>query len=307
MAHRPQTAEQQLQAAYSICRGIARRAARNFYYGFLVLPREKRDAISAVYAFMRHCDDIADNPALPADEKLRALNQYRTLMFAVLEGKPTDDPVLLALADAQRRFRISTNLLDQLVNGTVMDVETPAGTAGAPVAPYRDFEALRTYCYHVASVVGLICIRIFGYKDPAAEPLAENCGVAFQLTNIIRDVKEDAQMGRVYLPVSDLQEFGRSPEELAPQNLQNGFDPIRFRPVLQLQAERARELYDSADQLLPLIDEDSQPALWVLVSIYRRLLERITQHHYNVFEKKIRVPRLQKFKILAQGFAQRFL
>src|SRR6202041_2068490 len=167
--------------------------------------------------------------------------------------------------------------------GTAMDVEqeeSSAQTSGAPglTIQYKTFDDLRLYCYRVASVVGLVCIHIFGYRDPAAEALAERCGLAFQLTNIIRDVKEDAAMGRIYLPAEDLAKFGLSAAELLSTP-----DAARFQPLLALEAERARELYQAGDQLIPYISEDSQPALWVLVNIYRRLLEKIVQRRYDVF------------------------
>jgi phytoene synthase len=152
----------------------------------------------------------------------------------------------------------------------------------------------------VASVVGLVCIRIFGYRDPAAEPLAEKCGLAFQLTNIIRDVKEDAAMGRVYLPQEDLAKFGVSADELL-----STADPARFRPLLALEADRAREYYRAGDELIPFVDEDSQPALWVLITIYRRLLEKIAQANYDVFGGKITLTVREKLAVLARGFAKR--
>ncbi len=291
----------QLAAAYGVCRQITRSAARNFYYGFLVLPRERRDALSAVYAFMRHSDDLSDEPGLTRREREDKLAEWRDALHRVAEGEHTDDPVLLAVADAQRRFKIPLELFDRLVDGTAMDVTSQPGE---PIR-YQTFEDLRRYCYHVASVVGLICIKIFGYRDPAAEALAEQCGLAFQLTNIIRDVKEDAAMGRVYLPEEDLERFGRSAAELDPACLKNGFDAAGFRPVLEFEAERARELYRTAEQLLPLIDEDSRPALWVLVEIYRRLLEKIAARGYNVFGKKIRLSRREKLSVLARGFWRR--
>ncbi len=182
-----------------------------------------------------------------------------------------------------------------------MDVAAQPGEA----IRYQTFDELRRYCYHVASVVGLICIRIFGYRDSAAEALAEQCGLAFQLTNIIRDVKEDAAMGRVYLPEEDLQRFGRSAAELDPARLKNGFDAARFRPVLEFEAGRARELYQAADQLLPLIDEESRPALWVLVEIYRRLLEKIAACGFDVFTEKVRLSPREKLSVLARGFWRR--
>ena len=159
--------------------------------------------------------------------------------------------------------------------------------ATAPVAAelqYETFDELYDYCYHVASVVGLVCIRIFGYRDPKAEKLAEQTGVAFQLTNIIRDVKEDSQLGRVYLPREDLRRF-----DVEAKALTNGDAANAFRPVLEFEAERARELYRAADELMPLIDDDSQPALWTLVQIYHRLLDRIAERNYDVFTEKVRL------------------
>jgi len=296
----------QLAHAHSVCRGITRRAARNFFYAFLVLPREKRDALCAVYAFMRHCDDLCDEPEVPLAERRARLEAWRQTMQQALAGAATDDPVLFALADAQRRFQISPELFDKLVAGTAMDLPPGDAEPGAgAILTFADFDELYQYCYHVASVVGLVTIRIFGYRDPKAEPLAEKCGVAFQLTNIIRDVQEDAGLGRIYLPEEDLKLFGRSPEELAPGALRNGFDGVSFRPVLEFEAKRAREFYRAADELLPLLDHDSQPAFWVLVEIYRRLLEKIAERGYNVFGEKVRMTMPQKLAILSRGFLRR--
>jgi phytoene synthase len=290
--------ESQLATAYSVCRSITRRAAKNFYYGFLVLPRHKRDALSAVYAFMRHCEDNSDELGPTMPERRQRLSAWLKDLHRVLGGEVSDDPVLLALADTVQRFKIPVGLLEQLAYGTGMDVEeAPERSRGVH---YQTFDDLYLYCYRVASVVGLICIQIFGYQDPVAEELAERCGVAFQLTNIIRDVKEDAAMGRVYLPEDDLARFGRSAAELS-----NGCDPARFRPVLQMEAERAYDFYRAADKLLPLIEEDSQPALWVLVTIYRRLLDKIARRKYNVFRQKIHLTKAEKLNILGRGFLRR--
>ena len=298
------SASSQLDHAHAVCRGVTRRAARNFYYAFLILPREKRDALCAVYAFMRHCDDLCDDPAVPVGERRARLEAWRQVLQQALAGGSTDDPVLFALADAQRRFQVPPELFDKLVQGTAMDLPPEEAEPGA-ILTFADFDELYRYCYHVASVVGLVTIRILGYRDPAAEPLAERCGIAFQLTNIIRDVKEDAALGRIYLPEEDLAHFGRSTEELAPGALRNGFDPARFRPVLEFEAGRAREFYRAAEELLPLIDHDSKPALWVLVEIYRRLLEKIAERGYNVFGEKIRMTMPQKLAILSRGFLRR--
>ncbi len=299
----PRAAALQLRTAYGVCRHITRKAARNFYYAFLVLPGRKRDALSAVYAFMRHADDISDDPQLTADEKRHKLNAWLDSLHRVVAGERTDDPVIMAVADSQRRFQISIDLLETLVYGTGMDV--PLHMAGQPPTPddpqvlYPNFDELYNYCYHVASVVGLVCIRIFGYRDPAAEPLAERCGIAFQLTNIIRDVKEDAAMGRIYLPQEDLDRCGIG------ASLFRAPKPSLFRPLLEMEAGRAREFYQSGRQLIPYIDEDSRPAMWALVEIYSRLLEKIANANYDVFTERIHLTTGEKLRILGKGLWRR--
>jgi len=292
----------QLQAAYSVCRHIARSAAKNFYYGFLVLPKPKRDAISAVYAFMRRADDISDDPSLPPEQQRAKLNEWVDSLRRVVDGERTDDPLLFALADSQKRYNIPLDLLEKLVQGTAMDVPSTTSAPGeaTPHLQYETFDQLYDYCYHVASVVGLICIRIFGFRDPRAEKLAEQTGVAFQLTNIIRDVQEDARLGRVYLPCEDFARFG-----LDAHVLMNGSPPDLLRPVLEFEALRARGYYRAAEDLLPLVDEDSRPALWTLVEIYRRLLERIIAQNYDVFSGKVRLSTAEKLAILSKGFWRR--
>ena len=290
----------QLDHAYAACRAITRAAAKNFYYAFLVLPGYKRDALAAVYAFMRHADDICDDPQVPLEDRRAQLNNLLDLLHKALAGVPTDDAVLMALADTQRRFKIQPQLLENLVHGTAMDLQLPQNAAGGPYVLYRTFDELYRYCYYVASVVGLVCIRIFGYRDAEAEPLAEQCGVAFQLTNIIRDVAEDASMGRIYLPEEDLARFGRSGAEFS-----NGLQPASLRPVLEFEAGRAREFYKAADKLMPLIDEESRPALWVLVEIYRRLLEKIAARNYDVFRERVSLTVPEKLAVLGKGFWRR--
>jgi 15-cis-phytoene synthase len=301
--------QSQLAVAYSVCRSITRAAAKNFYYAFLVLPKPKRQALCAVYAFMRKCDDIADDPYLPAREKEQRLEVWLDAFHRALAGQPTDDAVLLALTDAQRSFNIQVGWLDQLAFGTAMDVQDaePGERPGLaePELQYKTFEDLRLYCYGVASVVGLVCIRIFGYREAEAEPLAERCGLAFQLTNIIRDVKEDAAMGRVYLPEEDLAKFGLSAADLTSGSAASHAE--RFAPLLAMEADRAREYYQSGEDLIPYIDEDSQPALWVLVTIYRRLLEKIAARRYDVFSGKVRLPVREKLMILGKGFLRRLI
>lgn len=294
----------QLSHAYAVCRGIARRAAKNFYYGFMVLPAEKRNALSAVYAFMRHADDISDEPGGDPQQKRQKLGEWLEAANAVFGGKPTDDPVLMALGDAQLKFKIPPELFEKLVYGTSMDLDIPS-VPDAPAIVCATFEDLKHYCYYVASVVGLVCIRIFGYEDAKAEFLAEDCGLAFQLTNIIRDVKEDASLGRIYIPQEDLARNNLSAANFAPVALQDTVQAQQLRPALEYEAERARKYYESAKWLMELIHEDSRAALWVLVEIYSRLLKKITDRNYDVMTERVRLTLWEKLKVLSRGFLLR--
>ena len=296
-----QHAALQMRTAYSVCRQIARKSAKNFYYGFMLLPRRKRNALCAVYAFMRHADDLADDPGMTPRERHEKLETYIESYHRAVEVGRTDDPVFMALSDSQQRYLIPMELLDQLVAGTEMDVrDDPAGTGALVV--YQTFEELYSYCYHVASVVGLVCIRIFGYRDQAAERLAEHLGIAFQLTNILRDVKEDAAMRRIYVPMEELEHYGVTAEELG-----SGVPMERLRPLLEYQARRAREYYQSAEKLLPMVEEVSRPALWTMVEIYRGILDRIEQRNYDVYTERVRLTVGEKLKVLGRGFWKRLV
>jgi phytoene synthase len=305
-----------LDAAYDKCTEIARRQAKNFYYAFLALPKHKRDAICAVYAFMRHADDLADDESRSREQRRADLAAWLSAWHSAAAGEPTDDPVFMALADTQVSFQIPLELLDQLVQGTSMDVESAlvpplpeiAATNGAAepwnqYTTFATFEELRRYCYYVASVVGLVCIRIFGYSDSRAESLAEDTGVAFQLTNILRDVREDAERGRIYLPLDALDRFGVRIEDLAA--LHDGAHmTLNQRELLESLAKRAEDYYKSGFALLPLIDADSRPALWVLIAIYHRLLCRIERRGYDVFSERVSVPLTSRLAILLRGLLQ---
>ncbi len=289
--------------AYAACESIARREAKNFYYAFRALPKTKRAAVCAVYAFMRHADDLADDEQLPRQERLTQSQRWLEDWHRAAAGEPTNNPVFIALRDSQRRFGISTELLDQLVQGTMLDLSAP--TSGTEIATYPTFEDLYRYCYFVASVVGLVCIRIFGYTDPQAEALAEQTGIAFQLTNILRDVREDAERGRVYLPLDDLKQFHLTVEQFTARHPRQKMNADE-RGLLDMEAGRAREYYRAADKLLPLISPDSRAALWVLVTIYRRLLQRIESAHYEVFAQRVSLPTGEKLWILARGLWMAF-
>lgn len=306
-------ADPRIAAAYRTCIVIARREAKNFYYAFLALPRPKREAICAVYAFMRHADDISDDESRTREQRREDLVQWLAAWHTAAAGAATADPVFVALADARVRFNIPLELLDQLVQGTAMDLtsERQASSAfdeaSAPVVwdTYPTFEDLRRYCYYVASVVGLVCIRIFGYTDPRAEELAEETGVAFQLTNILRDVREDAERGRVYLPLEDLDRYGVRVEQLAAIR-DGGQLRLNQRELLEGLAQRAEDYYKSGFALLPLISPDARPALWVLITIYHRLLRRIERRNYDVFSERVSVPLMTRITILLRGLARVF-
>jgi len=292
--------EPSLAHAYSACRSIAKREAKNFYYAFLALPFDRRNAICAIYAFMRQADDLADEETIPRSERRHRLDAWLTAWHDTARGAPASDPVFLAVRDATQRFKIPLELLDELVSGVTMDLDCADGESPGT---YATFAELYRYCYLVASVVGLVCIRIFGYSDPRAEKLAEETGIAFQLTNILRDVAEDAGRNRVYLPLDELSVQGISLQSLlrrapaAPPTLPE-------RALLAAIAQRAEDYYGSASELLPLIDPESRPALWVLVSIYHALLKRIEQADYDVFTRRASVPTAQKIAILSVGFTR---
>jgi phytoene synthase len=289
-----------LASAYSECRVIARREAKNFYYAFVALPESRRNAICAIYAFMRQADDLADDESLSRADRRVQLDTWLCAWHAASKGEETIDPVFLAVKDAMERFGIPGALLDELVAGVTMDLE--AGESAEPVT-YATFDELYRYCYLVASVVGLVCIRIFGYSDKRAEKLAEETGIAFQLTNILRDVAEDAERKRVYLPLDMMARHGVTVEGLLGRAA--GAAPSeKERALLKDMGGLAQRYYLPAQELLPLIDRESRPALWVLVRIYHGLLKRIEAADYDVFSRRASVPTAEKLGVLGLGMAR---
>ncbi|MDQ2834635.1 MAG: phytoene/squalene synthase family protein [Acidobacteriota bacterium] len=297
--------------AYAVCSGIAQREAKNFYYAFRVLPKAKRNAMCAVYAFMRRADDIADDESMSVPERRLVMAQWLGRWREARSSGLSEDPVFLALNDTQKRFGIPDALLEDLVRGTTLDLEDrPAGVtviadSAVPdetrtLQVYESFDDLHRYCYLVASVVGLVCIRIFGYRDPRAEALAEKTGIAFQLTNILRDVREDAERGRVYLPLQDLRDNQVALDQLL-RVVRGRQSAASVRKVMDAEGARALGYYQAAEELFPLIDRDSRAALWVLVTIYRGLLERIIARDYDVFSERVSVPASKKLLILGRG------
>ena len=260
-----------LAASYLHCRRVARAAARNFYYGISLLPEAKRDALCAIYAFMREADDISDSPG-ETGEKQQRLAACRTSLDHALAGDSAGHPALPAVHDAVTRFRIPPRYLHDLISGTEMDLT---------IASYATFDRLREYCYRVAGTVGLTCIHVFEFQDARAPDLAEKLGIAFQLTNILRDLPEDSRMGRVYLPQEDLDRFGVRAAELTGTAVGPG-----LRELLRFEAERAWGFYREGAPLLDLIAHDSRAALWALVRVYSGILAKVEARDYDVFSAR---------------------
>ncbi|MGH9595107.1 MAG: presqualene diphosphate synthase HpnD, partial [Bryobacteraceae bacterium] len=276
-----------LEESYALCGRIARKTGKNFYYSFLVMPRTKRAAMCAIYAFMRRSDDIADGAANPA-VALEGLQKWRGQVDAALSGDATGDPILPALADTVRGFRIPSRHFHELLDGTEMD---------QTATRYATFDDLYKYCYRVASAVGLVVLPVFGYKDEAALVPAEACGIAFQLTNILRDVKEDAQMGRIYLPLEDLRRFGVSEDDI----MDSRATP-QFREMMKFEAARAHGYYEKARPLLHMIDADSRSTLVVMMTIYGVILRKIEESNFAVFDRRARLSTDEKLWIVGKNW-----
>ena len=276
-----------LAESYRLCEQIARRTGKNFAYSFISLPADKRRAMCAIYAFMRRSDDIADssaNPALAA----AGLKQWRAILDAALTTSKCEDPILPALVDTVQRYRIEPRYFHELLDGTEMD---------QAVTRYETFDQLYRYCYHVASVVGLVVLPVFGGNNAATKVAGEACGIAFQLTNILRDVKEDAQLGRIYLPAEDRQRFGVSDADILNSNFTPGFVEL-----MKFEVARTREFYAKAQPLLGLIDADSRSTLAVMIGIYGGILDKIERSGYAVFDGRIGLSTSGKLWIVAKNW-----
>jgi 15-cis-phytoene synthase len=267
-----------LTASYAFCRRIARTRARNFYYSFLLLPAEQRDAMCAIYAFMRYCDDISE-----ADGASRAsIDRWRQDLDCALAGRLPDYPLWPAFADTVARYRIPHAYFREMIEGVSGDLEP---------RQIQTFDELYHYCYQVASVVGLTIIHIFGFENPEALKLAEQCGIAFQLTNILRDIREDYENRRIYIPAEDIARFGA---EVTKRD-------DRFVTLMAFEASRANDYYEKSRPLIEMVDAPSRASLWALVEIYRRLLIRIERSRFDVLSQRIRVPTWEKLAILARA------
>jgi 15-cis-phytoene synthase len=275
-----------LAADYERCADITRRSSSNFYYAFMLLPAERRRALYAVYAFCRFVDDVADDESIR--EPARLLARWREELERVYGGAPTR-PISRALAHAARHFSIPREYFEEVIAGVEMDLSRRR---------YETFEELRLYCYRVASAVGLICIEVFGYSNPEAKVYAENLGIAFQITNILRDVREDAARGRIYLPLEDLARFGVSEDEIL-----RGVYSDAFVRLMEFEANRAREFYDRADHALPPEDRSSLLTAEAMRSIYGALLNLIVSSRYRVLDRRLSLSAPKKLYLVGRAWA----
>ncbi len=277
----------ELEASYDFCRRMSRRAGSNFYAGFLLLPREKRRAMEALYAFMRHTDDLADsNPQSPIPNP--SLSAWRTALEQALrdESLPPYSPLLPALADTVRRFHIPHEHLVAVIDGVEMDL-TPAN--------YETFDQLERYCEHVASAVGLACIYIWGFRGHEAIEPARQMGVALQLTNILRDLREDAAAGRVYLPMADLRQFGYSTADL-----HSGAANESFMRLMQFEIDRAEGFYRGGSELMDFLEPDGRRIFGLMTATYHRLLRQIERRPAEVLRGRVRLGSFTKFKLFSR-------
>jgi 15-cis-phytoene synthase len=283
----PTAATADSERAYRSCVRTTRHEAANFYYGISLLPRPKRWAMSAVYAFSRRVDDIGDG-TLAKDTKLAALAAERQRLASLRSGEfDLGDPVMVALADAQPRFELPLDALASLIDGVELDVR---GTS------YETFDELVVYCRHVAGSIGRLCLGIFGAGDrEAATPLADDLGVAMQLTNILRDVREDGECGRIYLPAEDLRRFDVEDPATA--------SPDALAGLIRFEAARNREWFTRGLALADLLDARSSSCLLAMTGIYRGILERIERQPAEVLQRRISVPVWEKAWLAARSLA----
>ena len=278
-----------LQASYRHCQRIARRSASSFYYSFLLLPKPKRMAMCALYAFLRRTDDLGDSSDSAA-ERRAALEAWRAALARSTKGE-YDDPLLPALSDTIGTFGVPIAHLESVIDGVEMDLEPPV---------YQTFEQLEQYCHRVASAVGLACVRIWGCNGSEAEEPARRCGVAFQMTNILRDLKEDAVRNRIYLPRDDFDRFGYTTDDL-----RAGVRDDRFRQLMRFEIDRTEKLYAEGARLEHLLAPDGRRIFVSMVAVYRALLDEIKRLDGDVLTTRVRLSSWRKMRIATRGLLRR--
>ena len=285
-----------LTESYEYCRELTQRTAHNFRFSFLTLPADRRRAMNALYAFNRITDDLGDEEDVGIELRRARLATWRESLRFILSpgsdvissGMPgtdvigtfSDHPSHPAIADMVAQYRIPHEYLFAVIDGVEMDLYP------TEVATFGDLER---YCYHVAGAVGLCCIHVWGFHDERAIPLAKDCGLALQLTNILRDIGEDADLGRIYIPREDLDHFGYSPADLRARVVND-----RFLSLMRFQADRAKAYYAKAEQLFDYLEPPGKPILRAMIDIYRGLLQQIEQHNFDVFSRRIALAKWKK-------------
>ena len=315
-----------LAPAFDHCARLARRTGRNFYWSFLTLPKGRRRDMAALYAFMRVTDDLGDDESVPPDRRRLDVAQWRERTAGALVGEPGDAGLphaltLAAFADVAARRGIPASLPLDVIDGVASDLSRPAAADGVPQTLFRTAEELDAYCYHVAGAVGLCCLHVWGCEDldgQARQP-ALACGRAFQLTNILRDLAEDAANGRVYLPAGDLARFGVEPADLLPPTGDEEFTArleadrggeavgSRLSRLLRREADRARAEYAAAEPLFDLVGPHGRGALAAMTAVYRPLLDRVSGAGPAVLTRRVRVPAWRKAAAVGRGFAARWV
>lgn len=269
-----------LKDSYKACHQVTRERAKNFYYGIKLLPQEKRDSLCAVYAFFRQSDDLSDDEQIT--NKAERLQRWKELVHP--NHRPAENPVLPAFYDSVEKYSIPTRYFEELIDGTTSDLS---------VTRYETFEHLYGYCYKVASTVGLVCLHIFGF-DGSAEALqqAEARGIAFQLTNILRDVKEDGERGRIYLPQEDFEQF-----RITEQEFLQGQSSPEMEKFLNFQIDRAKQYYRESQDLARRVDPESRASLQAMTHIYRAVLGKVEELGLGVFQQRASLSKMEKLAL----------
>jgi phytoene synthase len=270
-------------------RAITRKSASNLALAFILLPRPKRDAMSALYAFCREVDDVADEDSVPVEKRRIQLSAWREDIRRACANEVPQYPVNQELLPVIQRFKLPFALFGELIQGCEMDLEK---------FRYANHAELELYCHRVASVVGLLSIEIFGYQKAACHDYAIQLGQALQLTNILRDVKNDAARGRIYLPLSELKKFSVTEEEILRSDYSN-----RYRDLAASVAAKAHRHYQNARELLPAEDRRAMVAAELMGSVYWQLLQKLEANQFNVFsENPVRLTKVQKLKLIFRSW-----
>jgi phytoene synthase len=280
-----------LDESHAYCKQLSRKTARNFYYSFLTLPADRFRSMCAVYAFMRLSDDLGDDGSRSIEQRADDLERWRDAVSRGLAGETQLHPILPALREVIARHQIPHEYLFAVIDGVQMDLQE---------VRFETFDELSKYCYHVAGAVGLCCIHVWGFKSPRALELAIPCGMALQLTNILRDLKEDAAMGRVYLPREDLERFGYSIDDLCQHQCDD-----RFRDLMRFEVARTRGYYAESEELFEHLEPVGKPILATMLRIYRGLLDEIERRNYDVFGPRIRLSSWRKLCAAAGSLLRR--